>query len=110
MALLTEWADVPLKDTERRISLFKAELASYDLSTDEAYVFIHCREPKEIQKLVDALGAKTIIVRRAAAENVIASNLSDANVFNYHYDITINNNGSLVELDTAARTFIQYRR
>jgi hypothetical protein len=70
-------------------------------------VFIHCREPEEIRKLVKTLDARTLLVRRAAAENITASNQSDANVFDYEYDIHINNNGSLAELERTAEVFIK---
>lgn len=106
-ALLTDWADVPLKDVIQQIERFKREFERYDISDDRAVVFIHCREPEEISKLVKALDARTLLVRRAAAENITASNQSDAGVLDYEYDIHINNNGSLAELERTAEVFIK---
>ena len=106
-ALLTDWADVPLNDMIQKIEKFKRELEYYEIPDDRAIVFIHCREPEEIRKLVKALDAHTLLIRRAAAENITASNQSDAGVFDYEYDIHINNNGSLAELERTAEVFIK---
>lgn len=106
-ALLTDWADVPLNDMIQKIERFKRGFEVYDVSDDRAIVFIHCREPEEIRKLVKALNARTLLVRRTAAENITASNQSDAGVFDYEYDIHINNNGSLTELERTAEVFIK---
>ena len=106
-ALLTDWADVPLNDMIQKIERFKCGFEVYDVSDDRAVVFIHCREPEEIRKLVKALNARTLLIRRAAVENITASNQSDAGVFDYEYDIHINNNGSLAELERTAEVFIK---
>jgi hypothetical protein len=106
-ALLTDWADVPLNDMIQKIERFKRSFEVYDVSDDRAIVFIHCREPEEIRKLVKALDAHTLLIRRVAAENITASNQSDAGVFDYEYDIHINNNGSLAELERTAEVFIK---
>lgn len=106
-ALLTDWADVPLNDMIQKIEKFKRGFEVYDMSDDKAIVFIHCREPEEIRKLVKALNARTLLIRRTAAENITASNQSDAGVLDYEYDIHINNNGSLAELERTAEVFIK---
>jgi hypothetical protein len=106
-ALLTDWADVPLNDMIQKIERFKRGFEIYDISDDRAIVFIHCREPEEIRKLVKALNARTLLIRRSAAENITASNQSDAGVLDYEYDIHINNNGSLAELERTAEVFIK---
>lgn len=106
-ALLTDWADVPLNDMIQKIERFKRGFEIYDISDDRAIVFIHCREPEEIRKLVKALSARTLLIRRASAENITASNQSDAGVLDYEYDIHINNNGSLEELERTAEVFVK---
>ena len=73
---------------------------------DDWAIFIDCREPKEIQKFVDRLGAKTIFIDRKI-EDYNASNHADANVENFEYDIVINNNGTLEDLAAAAMNFIK---
>ena len=105
--LLTKWNDVPYKHIEESIKRFEAEAQLYDFSTDDVVVFIHCREPKEIQKFVDRMGAKTLLIRRAAVEDAEQSNHADAEVFNYQYDYEIKNNGTLEELERKAIKFLE---
>lgn len=106
-ALLTQWADVPLNDMIHKIEKFKRELEYYDIDDERAFVFIHCREPEEIRKLVEALDARTLLIRRTAAEHVTASNQSDADVLNYQYDAVIHNNSTLAELERQAEYFVR---
>jgi hypothetical protein len=106
-ALLTQWADVPLKDITKKVERFERTLEMYDVDDNRAFVFIHCREPEEIRKLVEALDARTLLIRRSAAEHVTASNQSDADVLNFDYDVEISNNGSLAELERTAEVFIK---
>lgn len=105
--LLTEWNNVPFKKVVEQIENYKATLRSYDFDPDkEGLVFIHCREPEEIQKFVDALGAQTLLIRRPDVENNATSNHADANVFDFDYDYTITNDGSLDDLSVQAKLFI----
>lgn len=103
--LLTEWGDVPFKDVKRRISIFRTELTEYAL-LDDAIVFVHVREPEEIQKFVDRLGATTLLIRRPSVENSQTSNHADENVFNFNYDEVIINDKGLDELKEKARAFL----
>lgn len=89
--LLTEWDDVPYKKICEQVRNARKE---YD------FIFIDCREPNEIKRLVDELGAKAVIVRRLADEYGTFSNHADANVFNYEYDYSIPNFGTLDDLLT----------
>lgn len=73
-------------------------------------IFIDCREPEEIKKLCDKLGAKSLLIRRASAENEETSNHADANVFNYNYDIVIENNGDLRDYAYKAFEFVDNER
>lgn len=65
--------------------------------------FIHCRESKNIKRLKNELGAKTILIKRDSV--ICANNSSDKNVENYDYDYTIENNGSLDEFKLKAQDF-----
>ena len=82
----------------------KAEI--YDFSSDDVLCFVHCREPWEIQKFVDILGAKTLLIRRPEIEDSVQSNHADSEVFNYNYDFEINNDGTLWDLEKKAVNFI----
>lgn len=104
--LLTEWGDVPYKKIEEEINSFDFSLEQYDIDKDKGFVFVMCREPQEIQKFVDRLGAKTVCVRREEAEKAAVSNHADANVLDYNYDCYINNNKDLAHLQNAARVFL----
>ena len=104
--LLIEWDDVPYKDCLKEIKRITSLADIYDVEHDDWAIFIDCREPKEIQKFVDRLGAKTIFIDRKI-EDYNASNHADANVENFEYDIVINNNGTLEDLAAVAMNFIK---
>lgn len=70
-------------------------------------VFIMARQPEDIERLVKKYNAKTVLIRRAAAEEAEPSNHADANVFNYNYDYEIINNGTLIELVERAKDFVE---
>ena len=104
--LLTEYNDIPYKETKKELDRFKWELETFGVNEDRCFFFIHCREPQEIQKFKEKLGATTLLMRRAVVENKEQSNHADSNVFNYKYDCMIENNGSLKELKEKAHGFI----
>lgn len=66
-------------------------------------IFIHCREPEEIDKIKNRFNAKTLLVVRDKIE--IANNSSDLNVNNYIYDTTIANYLTLDHLNYLAGIF-----
>ena len=104
--LLIEWDDVPYKDCLKEIKRITSLADIYDMEHDDWAIFIDCREPKEIQKFVDRLGAKTIFIDRKI-EDYNASNHADAEVENFDYDMVINNNGTLEDLAAVAMNFIK---
>lgn len=104
--LLTDWNDIPYKSTVDAIMQDYTKLRSFGVSEDKILFFIHCREPEEIKKFVERLGAKTILVRREEVEELQQSNDSDEFVFNYEYDYTIENSGDLDDLYNKAMNFI----
>lgn len=69
-------------------------------------LFIHIREPKEIERAKQAFNAKTILIKRDNVKH-ITSNKADREVFDYDYDIVINNNGSKAELLDVAKEFCE---
>lgn len=105
--LLSEWNDVPFKKIEQRAIQLSDELAMFGLDKQEAYLFVDSREPEEIQRFCDELGAISVLVRRPAVENNQTSNHADANVFNYKYDFTIMNDGDIEKLYSTADEFIK---
>ena len=71
----------------------------------EKVMFIHIREIEEIEKVKNAIGAKTLLITNNRVEK-INTNKSDANVDNFQYDFYIENNGTLDELREKAKKFI----
>ena len=101
-SLLTEWNDVPNAIIEKHIQSLP--------DTCDWLVFVDCREPAEIQKLKERLNATTLLIRRESVESNEVSNQSDAGVFNYEYDLTIENNSDIIDLAKKAKDFINYMR
>lgn len=98
--LLTKWNDIPFKETINQITRYEQNAIGANL-----IFFVHCREPEEIERLRDFLGAKTIFVKRDTMPQVV-SNHADKNVENFEYDIYIENNGTIEELSEKARQFL----
>lgn len=95
--LCTDYNDMPLNSMKDKYEEF--------LNSHAKLLFLHIREPEEIERAKRIFNAKTILIKRDSVEH-ITSNMADANVFNYNYDITIDNNGALEELEGKAEQFI----
>ena len=106
--LLAEWDDVPTKKVIEAVDNFVDYLVLYGL-WDAGVVFIHCREPEQIKKLVDEFNgnATTLLIRRDAAEAVTQINDSDNSVLEYDYDYTIWNDSNLSCLRNEAMVFLR---
>lgn len=76
--------------------------------TDELIVFIHCREPEEIQKLKDHYGhgCITLLVDAGRRLRKEYDNHADRGVGKYHYDVVVSNSGPLQELEMKAAWFM----
>lgn len=104
---LTEWDDIPLKKTKEAITKFKQELSKLEENyTKNAVIFIHCREPFEIERLKQEFGAETLLIRREAAERNMWTNAADQGVYDYQYDCIVDNDGTLDELRLSAETYL----
>lgn len=70
------------------------------------FIFVDCREPEEIIKFVTKFNALTILVERT--KTIIEfTNHADMNVYNYNYDVVIDNTRGLGELKEEARIFFE---
>lgn len=87
--LCTGYNDMPLNSMKEKYEEF--------VNNDSNFLFLHIREPEEIEKARMVFDAKTILIKKDSVKH-ITSNMADANVFNYNYDVVINNNGSISEL------------
>lgn len=97
--LTTTYCDMPFKDLQEKVDEFNQD-------DKLMYLFLHIREPEEIEKAKKNFNAKTILVRRNSI-NKITSNMADANVENYHYDYYINNDSTLSDFERKAVNFIE---
>lgn len=101
--IMTAWGDGPFKDVCSMINQIKYEWMNG--GEEFGIIFIDCREPHEIERLVKELGAKTLLITR---DNLPATygNHADDEVFDYTYDYIVENNGSLTELRDSAWAII----
>ena len=93
--LTTEYNDMAFNSIKDAVNKFN--------NTNEEIMFIHIREPEEIQRAKDVFNAKTLLIKREGLD-LIKSNFSDANVENYDYDYVINNT-TLEKLEEEAKNF-----
>ena len=96
--LCTWYNDAPYEYIKREIKYFNA-------SIKKEFMFIHIREPKEIERIKQDFGAKTILVVNDNVPHIV-SNDADKGVFDYHYDYIIRNNSTLDDLKKTALGFV----
>lgn len=96
--LTTEYNDMPFNAMRMQVEFYRE-------NNNYKAMFLHIREPEEIERAKQEFNAKTILVVRDSVKHVV-SNMADANVFNYKYDHIIENNGSLYDLKMTAREFL----
>lgn len=96
--LCTEYNNLSFNYIKKNIE----RIRSYN--RENTIIFIHCREPKEIQELVDELGAKTLLITRPQVKP--SDNHADKEVSNYNYNYSIDNSGTQTELRLKAEHFI----
>ena len=106
--LLTEWNDVPFQKVKNEIDSFYRDLKSYG-ADKHGIVFIHCREPEEIERLEKELDAKSVFIDRKESKKE-QSNHADSRVENHSYTYIIDNNEDLDHLKKSAETFIKILR
>jgi hypothetical protein len=72
-----------------------------------AIIFAHVREPEEIEKIKNEFGDRcmTVIVTRDG-EGHIPDNHADQNVYDYIYDLYVENNGTKDDLADSAMKFV----
>ena len=95
--LTTEYNDMPFEDLKRMVSIFREQ-------TDTIFMFLHIREPKEIERAKNEFNAYTILVTRDSIPQ-ITSNIADGGVYNYEYDMKVTNNGTKEDLKELAELF-----
>lgn len=96
--LCTDYNNMPFNSMSEKVKEFT--------ESDAAMLFLHIREPEEIEKGKIAFGAKTVLIKRDVIKQ-ITSNMSDGNVFNYQYDIIVSNDGDLDGFEKKATEFVK---
>jgi len=100
----TEFNDGPFEDMINKIDNHYTKLEKKD--KQKVIYFIHCREPREIQKFVDKYNDKCITVLLKREDRDVPNNESDKNVANFNYDFIINNVGDKKQLEKEALDFL----
>lgn len=101
------WSDYnngPFDNMVKQISKYNR---NHKKDREYTIYFIHCREPREIQKFVDKYGNKCITILLTRDDREIPNNDSDKNVANFNYDYVINNNGDKKDLENEAIKFVK---
>lgn len=105
---LSLYDDIPFKKVLEKIKATLLEYNKTEKSTDNLIFFVHSREPEDIMKWKELTGAKTLFLRRPAAEDVEHNNHADTNVFDFDYDYVYSNEGTLSDLKQGAINFINW--
>ena len=95
--LCTDYNDMPFNSMADKVVEF--------INSNFIFLFLHIREPQEIERAKIAFHAKTILIKRDSIGH-ITSNMADNNVFNYDYDFVVCNDGTLDELKNKATNFV----
>ena len=98
--LTTDFNDMAFNSIKEAVDKFH--------NSDDEFMFIHIREPEEIERAVETFKAQSLLIKRENQE-IIKSNYSDASVENYIYDYIIINT-TLEELKESAKKFIEELR
>lgn len=110
--LLVDYDDIPfkmvLKEVNRRhLEIIQTtNLLQLDSAGQKSIVFIRCKEPEEIDKLVKHFNAVSLLLTRKGIE-VNPTNEADARVLDYNYQFVLGNDGTLDDLKVLAKTFVE---
>ena len=96
--LTTEYSNMAFEAIKSKVNEFLED-------SQHVIMLIDIREPDEIEKAKMAFGAKTILIENKNVKT-ISSNMADANVFNYTYDYTVKNNGTLDDFSENVEEFV----
>lgn len=104
--LATEYNDAPYNDIINKILRFM-----YCKNNKNQLLFIHVREPKEIQRLLDfgkmnKIDMSTLLIIRDEIENNTYGNMADDNVNDFIYDYYVYNNESLQDLNNEVLEYL----
>ena len=96
--LSTTYNDCPFQSMREKVSEF--------YNSEAGILFLHIREPEEIERAKKEFNAHTLLIIRNSVDQV-KSNHADANVFDYDYEFTVLNDGDLTDLAIRAKEFVE---
>lgn len=116
IALQAGWDGVKDEKGRKLLSDIKDALERYDdipnkkindfiQSHLDNIIFVNAREPHNIQYYKDKYNAITVLVTNLNAKTV-HGNHADENIYDYNYDIHIDNSGTLEQLKKVAKVFL----
>jgi len=104
--LSTEYCNHPFNYMSKKIDEFM--VSSYNNEEHiKAVLFLHIREPNELQKMKDAYSNSIAVCITNPRIEKIDSNMADANVYSFSYDYYIDNDGTVLDLQTKALWFLE---
>lgn len=106
---LEDYNNLPFNSVLDSIRITLDGYAQMGMPTTDLIFFIHCREPKDIDKWVKDYGAQTLLIRRED-EKIDWGNHADASVYDYDYHYVYVNDGDLGRLKKDAVRFIEFIR
>lgn len=102
------WGDVPLNTIVSFVESLKRKLEMFDVNEYINFVvFVDVREPKNIYKLKELVGAQALLIVREDDTNKDYSNHADANILYCEYEYFCMNNKGLEELKKEASDFVK---
>lgn len=104
--LLTNFNDMPFRDIVEYATAFETNLIFSESEQNPHILFVDVREPPEIQRFKDELGAESLLIWRPGHESGEILNHADKDVFDFTYDYEICNDGSLEQLESLAANFV----
>lgn len=103
----TEYNNGPFVEAVKLAAVMKARFAGE--AEGKLALFIHAREPKEIKKLADHFGTDcvTLLVKAHLRVDHVPNNHADREVGQYGYDVIVENNAGLDDLQQEAEGFFK---
>lgn len=95
--IFVDYCDLPILFLRTKITEFH--------SSDKEILFVHIREPEEINKFTSECSCITLLIK--GGKNKKYGNSSDDNVENYHYDYCYDNNDTLEKLEKDFMNFFE---
>ena len=104
--LTTKYNNFPFESVALNISNILEQYKEDEKSTKDLIIFIHAREPEDINYLVNKYDAKTLLIRKSGLAKKYG-NPADDKVFDTDYDYIVYNDANLEELEAEAEKFMR---